>query len=294
MHTTQFNQRSNVAGVVVLYNSSPDCLANINTYLNQIDRLYVVDNSPTTAQWITDYLLGCSSVWYSHLPQNEGIAAALNRAAQKAINEGYEYLLTMDDDSRMPENAINTMLAYLSSNRSDKIGIVSPRHILLTAPKAFQTPEKSNPAIDVLTTMTSGNLINLDAYQDVGPFDDRLFIDVVDHDFNLRLKASGYRIIELTNLPLIHRLGTQKKIPLTRVTFVSHSPIRNYYLIRNSLLVAKANSRLFPGYWLTAILTITIEIIKILLLENQRTSRVKLAFQGVWHGLMGRSGKFKF
>jgi rhamnosyltransferase len=191
----------------------------------------------------------------------------------------------------MPENAISTMLAYLASNRTAKIGILSPRHILLTAPNAAQDLQRSNQEIDVLTTMTSGNLVNLKAYQDVGPFDDRLFIDVVDHDFNLRLKASGYRIIELTNLPLIHRLGTQKKVPLTRLTFVSHSPIRNYYLIRNSLLVARANSRFFPSYWLTAILTITIEIIKVALVENQRALRVKLAFQGLWHGLLGRSGK---
>jgi rhamnosyltransferase len=281
--------QTDIAGVVVLYNSPPDCLENIRTYRAQIDRLYVVDNSPITSPWITSTLLNDPGIRYYPFPQNVGIATALNVGAQQAISDGYQYLLTMDDDSRAPADLVPSMIHYLTTNQSDSVGILAPKHILSALVSEQPTPERAR-ANEVITTMTSGNLVNLAAYKQVGPFDDGLFIDVVDHDFDLRLKAAGYRIVELTNLYLIHRLGTQKRLPLTSLTFVSHSPARNYYLIRNSILVARHHWKHTPGYSLTAALTILIEIGKIVVLEDQNLVRLRLVLKAVHDAIRYRKG----
>ena len=45
-----------------------------------------------------------------------------------------------------------------------------------------------------------------ETYQELGPFEDQLFIDYVDTEYALRMRAAGYRIVE-SNVVLNHSLG---------------------------------------------------------------------------------------
>ena len=286
--TTRMIGRNGVAATVILYNSPPGCAANLNTYRNQVQKLYIIDNSPTPTDWVMVNYKNDQAVIYQHFPQNFGIATALNTAAQLAISDGFTYLLTMDDDSQAPIDLVNNMLTYLATVDAKSIGIVSPRHVLSTA---MNQAIKSLKATPVLTTMTSGNLLNLRVYEQVGPFRDDLFIDVVDHEFDLRLNQSGYQLIELPALQLTHRLGEQKRIYFTRLTYISHSPTRNYYLVRNSLVVAILYWQHYPFYLLTALLTIGIETAKAALFEDERLLRLQLIYKAITDGLWKRMGK---
>ena len=280
--------RDAVAAVVVLYNSPPDCLENLNAYRRQVQNLYIIDNSPVSTEWALAAFCDDASVVYWHFPQNVGMATALNTAARRAINDGFAHLLTMDDDSRAPADLVQTMLRYLTTVPAGSVGLVSPKHVLTTAPPARsdgnQTPRP------VLTTMTSGNLLSLRAYERVGPFRDDLFIDVVDHEYNLRLNARGYRVIELPNLYLTHELGAPKRIPFTRLRSACHSPVRNYYLIRNSFVVARLHGRTFPRYIVTAATPIAVETAKICLFEDQKPRRLRLVVKALADALRGRLG----
>lgn len=273
-----------VAGVVVLYQSPPSTLDAIQTYWQQVEKLYVIDNSPVSADWITEWARQQATISYHQLEANPGIAAALNRAAQLAFVEGFDYLLTMDDDSQAPADLVAQMLTYLAQpTTSDQIGILSPHHVLTTAPLSKSAePEKARP---VMTTMTSGNLLNLRIYQAVGPFLESLFIDVVDHEYYLRLQQLGYQVVELPWVQLTHRLGLQKK--RLGLSFVSHNPLRNYYLVRNSVYVA----RRYPTYLTYALKSVLLEAVKAILLEDQPFARLQKISQGVADGLRGRLGK---
>ncbi len=286
--TNQTLSPDSVAAVVVLYNSPRDRAGNLRTYRHQVRRLYIIDNSPTPTPWVTDDFLGDPAVIYHHFPENVGVATALNKAAQLALSDGFSYLLTMDDDSQAPAHFVETMLAYLSTVDAQAVGIVAPRHVLTTAPNRTLT---TSIPVPVLTTMTSGNLLNLRAYEQVGPFRDDLFIDVVDHEFDLRLQRAGYQIIKLPYLQLVHGLGEQKRFPLANYTFVSHNPLRNYYLVRNSLLVAIQYWQYRPDYLFTALQTISIEIIKAAFFEDERLLRLRLIGKAVADGLRQRAGK---
>lgn len=280
-----------VAAAVVLYNSPHDRADNLRTYIRQVGRLHIIDNSPTPTPWVAADFLDDPAVVYHHFPENVGVATALNKAAQLALLDGFSYLLTMDDDSQAPADLVKSMLDYLSTVNAETIGLVAPRHVLTTAPNRISTTSDPTP---VLTTMTSGNLLNLQAYERVGPFRDDLFIDVVDHEFDLRLQRAGYQIIELPYLPLIHGLGEQKRLPLVNYTYVSHSPLRNYYLVRNSLLVALQYRQYRPGYLFTALQTIGIETVKATLFEDERLLRLRLIGKAIADGLRNRAGKRLF
>lgn len=50
--------------------------------------------------------------------------------------------------------------------------------------------------------ITSASCTNLAVWKEVGGFDERLFIDLVDNEFCKRLIVSGYKILRLNNLVL--------------------------------------------------------------------------------------------
>ena len=115
-------------GVVVAYNPQREEICkNIDTYINELDVLYVVDNSSKNNG---DIFNGYNKVKYIPNYDNLGISAALNIGAKEAINNKYKWILTMDQDSHFEKDAISKMKEYInnSDKTNEKLGIVSPFH----------------------------------------------------------------------------------------------------------------------------------------------------------------------
>ena len=83
-----------------------------------------------------------------------GIAAALNKSADQAVKDGYDLLLTMDQDSRISENYISEMLKEFE--KYERIGILTPFLIHSENPKKPETSGTDKITI----AMTSGSVIN--------------------------------------------------------------------------------------------------------------------------------------
>src|SRR6478736_3145595 len=94
-----------IATVVILFNPNKKTVENILTYVNKIEKLFVTDNSSTLSQYIRFDFLQEKTVLI-HDGDNKGIAARLNQVCELAIEDGFEYLLTMDQDSYFDESAI--------------------------------------------------------------------------------------------------------------------------------------------------------------------------------------------
>ena len=264
-----------VAGVVVLYNSQLTVLNNIKSYIGQIEKLFVIDNSEFTNRDLNDSLNSFPTITYISNGRNEGIAKALNIAANRAINEGYDYLLTMDDDTSIPSNMVSVMLSFVEKNPEDSIGIIAPQSVLELVNDSYTS---------VFFCITSGNLLNLQAYAKCGPFLDELFIDWVDHEFCLRVIKNGFSIIQLNQMYIQHSLGTKKNTTIAgyTVNWVSHSPIRVYYKIRNTLYVLKNHAHNIPlKYHIVFAKDFFKEIIKNIFLEDQRFRRAILILKAV-------------
>ena len=171
-----------LAGVVVLYQPSDDVNQNIHTYLPCLDRLYVIDNS--SEDYSKTYK--DKKIKYIFNGKNLGIAAALNIGAKEAIKEGFEWLLTMDQDSSFIENDVKKMIEFLERVRTDsfvqeiiltdydKIGLISPLHMTIMNPN-----DESRGIDSPLNVMTSGNIISLKAYQEIGGFKDWFLLIVL-------------------------------------------------------------------------------------------------------------------
>ncbi|MFH1194497.1 MAG: glycosyltransferase family 2 protein [bacterium] len=235
----------NIAAAVVLYNPDNEIIRNISTYLNDVEKVYAVDNSDILLDpELIKTLKSMPNLDYIPLQGNLGIAKALNIAANRAIKEGFEFLLTMDHDSSASENMIQDLYSIIIEYKD--IGISAAQHYnpeIHTKPKEIITK-------DVQYTMASGNLISLYAFQKIGGFNESLFIDHVDHEYCLRLKENGFRIIKTNKVLVIHRLGRAivKKILWFNLYPTNHSPIRVYYRTRNRLYICNKYKNIFPGY----------------------------------------------
>jgi rhamnosyltransferase len=231
-----------LAGVVILYNpASQKTLENILSYSTGLKKLYILDNSEQKyGEWeLLSKQIG-GHVEYINYGSNEGISKRLNTAAHKAIEEGYNFLLTMDQDSSFPVGIFDKYLNEIencSINNVGQFGInFQPQFTAIEA-----------KPVEALSLITSGSIINLAHFLKIGDYNEDLFIDFVDLEFSHRVNNAGYKVVQFTNIILNHQIGDRvpgRSFKTFKVTNrIIHSPIRVYYIVRNGLyLIFKAKN----------------------------------------------------
>ena len=275
-----------LSGVVVLYNPSNENLDNINNYIDSLDKLYVVDNSDDDIMRIES----TDKIDYIKIGDNQGIAHALNVSAKKAIEDGYDYLLTMDQDSKVTSDIVDKMKEYLINNSDDKIGLVSPYQDIDS-----KDDIKNGDVEDMIEVMTSGNIINLKAYQDIDGFKDWLFIDCVDTDYCMNLHKHGYKVLRLNNIVMEHELGNLvvHKLFGKEYPCYNHNPIRRYYIVRNNLYINQMYSDIYPDYCKRLLRIQKGQVKRILAFENNKFNKLRMMYKGYKDFKKGIKGKLK-
>ena len=231
-----------VAGVVVLYNPEESLLDNISTYLPELDVLYAIDNSSIDHS----ELFKDEKIIYIPLMENRGIAEVLNIAAKRASQEGYLYLLTMDQDSKFNSSGLKKMKDFIEEDsEKNKVGIYSPFH-----KTAISEPVPDETYSTPLVIMTSGNIINLEAFQKIDGFKSWMFIDCVDFEYGLNLRKHGYEIKRINSIFLQHELGDYETKHFLGKTIIcdNHSALRRYYIVRNSFYLYDMYHDDYPEY----------------------------------------------
>ncbi len=268
-----------LAGVTVLFNPDEKVESNIKSYIDELDILYVVDNTPK----VDNKKNFCFNKKIVYIPnkKNLGIAKALNIGATHALKEKCDWLLTMDQDSRFEKKSLKKMLEYICKNMNkakfDKVGIISPFHRTVQnkdiKPKGIEKP---------LIVMTSGNLVNLKVYKEINGFKDWLFIDAVDFDFCLNMRKNGYEIIQLNSCILNHELGnTEKKSFFGKIMYVSnHSAFRRYFIVRNRYYICDMYKKDFPIYCKAEKNMTKHEILRIVLYEKDKKNKLREMYRG--------------
>ena len=216
-----------LAGVVVWYNPSDKDIKNIETYIDGVDKLYIVDN--TEGKDNKDKVLKSKKIEYIFQNENLGIAKALNLACEKAIDDNYKYILTMDQDSSFYNNDLEQMKDKKKKKDLSKIGIISPWH--KTKLKVEKPKEKIDYPLDV---MTSGNILNLEIYKELNGFKEFLFIDGVDIEYCLNLKKNNYKVMRINSIEMEHDLGDIFYRKLFKKEFMcdNHNYLRIYYKLK--------------------------------------------------------------
>jgi len=278
-----------VAGMVVLYRPGSEVLENIRSYVSQVEVTYAVDNTEKPDPSFASELGRIAHVSYMANGSNLGVAAALNIGARRAIAEGYSRLLTMDQDSVAASGMVEAMLACFSEARVGKVGLVSPFPVQVGG--APRVPR--GRCVQVLTPMTSGSLLDLSAYEAVGPFLEELFIDQVDNEFCLRLRAAGYSVLEAGEATLQHRVGDVRfhRFPVPMYS-TNHPPVRRYYITRNRFHVGRMYRSSFPEFRNFELRQVAKDVVKILLYEEQKWEKLRMMARGYRDYRRGRLGPY--
>jgi rhamnosyltransferase len=89
-----------IAGCVILYNPDFEVIENILSYANFVQVLYVVDNSDAKNSTIISAIKSIENAVYIDNKSNLGISSALNIGCEQAEKAGYNWILTMDQDTK--------------------------------------------------------------------------------------------------------------------------------------------------------------------------------------------------
>ena len=270
--------KPDLAAVLVLYNPEKEVVNNIHSFISQVDKIFVIDNSEKINIEIVNEIKQLAHIEYIPNNENLGIAASLNICARKAISEGYKYLLTMDQDSEAPPAMVSNLLECFS--KDNNIALVSPH---LQSPQGRNLIDARTKSCEqVFTTWTSGSLLDLNIFKSNSGFKADLFIDYVDHEYCLRLKKMGYKVYICNKTSLMHSLGKIEEVNLIfrKIYPTNHSALRLYYKTRNRYYVKKIYKKDFPDFfkqdnkdfWLTSLKTI--------LFEKEKLKKVRFMLKG--------------
>jgi rhamnosyltransferase len=277
-----------IAGVIVLYHPDHSVIDKIQSFIDCISILYAIDNSEQKDHKIITLLQNNPKILYIDNNGNQGIAHALNVGAKRAIAEGFHWLLTMDQDSSFINDSLNRMIFWLENNDISQIGIISSIHVTSESKVYEMFPSK-----EVLSVMTSGNLLNLTVFKKVGDFKEEFFIDYVDHEYCLRLNKHNYRVLVIGSANLQHRLGDTKinKLLWKTIKYTNHNYIRRYYITRNRLHVIWNYFHMYPFWCMNEIKAMFFEGIKIILFENDKIKKIRSILIGIFDFVSNRYGK---
>ena len=291
-----------IAAGLVLFN--PDSIERtakcIKKIADQVQDIYIYDNSTKK-----NTLVFPSNVTYLTEHTNRGVAYALNRIMEQAKFDGYEWVLTMDQDSLLPDGMVNDFQKYIDCE--EKIGVICPQ--VIDKRRAYMNINPCGEKIEYLQMcITSASCTSIKAWECVGKFDEWLFIDLVDNEFCKRLVASGYKILQIKKWILDQEFGNiipkskKKQDFWIKVSHIMHnrnlaklsykknvSPTRVFYTCRNIIYV----NRKMKNYGSTAYENYNCKgyagfiicfIFPSFLRSKQKIKVVKAIITGTWSG----------
>ncbi|WP_172995413.1 glycosyltransferase, partial [Lactobacillus helveticus] len=189
--------KKSVACGVVTFNPTKDILPKIEEYSCLFDYVYIYDNtikvfSSVLANKISKY----ENVSLYSNGNNDGLAKAYNYFLNHTKHK-YDFLCTLDQDSKFSKIDIQNMFSLLSIDKLNDVAVVGPTVIYN---QVSSSKKISNRKIleNKRYLISSGSFINLKIIRQ-NPnikFDENYFIDRVDTDFCTNCLKNGYRICE--------------------------------------------------------------------------------------------------
>jgi rhamnosyltransferase len=285
--------RTGVCAVVVAYYPGTDFQNSLDNILPQVDALVVVDNTSdgTFKKALEVQLAEVNGIHFVANPTNLGVAVALNQGLNKALQIGCDWLLTLDQDSQCYPDMVQTLLSVKAACVPQPAVIggnyLDPRNKKTRVPLGTV-----GEFFDQKTVITSGCLVEVNSAQNIGGFREDYFIDQLDHEFCLRVRAHGGRVVISRKPVMEHSVGETDGAWLPLLGYLpNHSAPRKYYVARNSLVTIARYWRTEPDWCLRRLIRLTLGFFLIATLERQRLAKVRAFVAGVVDAVMGRMGK---
>ena len=289
-------EKREIVAIIVSFNIGKEIYKCYDAIKEQVDSVIIVDNG-SGKETINELKKIEKNIKTKviYLSENKGIAEALNNAVKLAIKLKYNWVITMDNDSKASMNMVDIMKkAYNDFSESEKEEIVSlaPRYI---QEGNYSKIEKKEEISYEKLVITSGNLVKISIFDKIGFFNEKYFIDYVDNEFCLRIIDANKKIVQVNAAILEHNLGNSisKKIFFKNIQSTNHSAVRRYYLTRNAMDVYKKYSHLDIRHINNTKRILCKFIIQILLVENNKSTKIRHMYWGYKDYKQDKFGEFK-
>jgi len=226
---------------------------------------------------------------------NVGLGRAYNESARAAREAGCDRLLLFDEDST-PSPGMPARLAAAFDRAGARVALIGPRPRTVDIAGGYKLPPSvPNPAPlppdlrDLAFLISSGSLIELTAFTEIGPFREDFFIDGIDIEWCFRARSRGFRTVMAMEEEMPHRLGRGIiRVPLLNIHFVDNTPARLLTYARNQAAMMRLPH--IPGWWKArAAASIAIHLV-FSILRGFRGREVAAIVRGLNAGLRHRLG----
>lgn len=263
---------------IVLYNPDLSRLKeNICAIASQVDEIVLVDNGSNNIAMIEKIYSNIPKISILKNSQNLGIAKALEEILDVAIKKGYNWVLTLDQDSVCKDELIKKYLKYSNLHN---VGIMSC-NIIDRNFESLSVCEKGVDYQEILYCITSASFINVEAYLKTDGFDEKMFIDCVDFDICIKMREKGYRIIRINYDGILHEVGHGRNVNFLgkKYEIYNHSAFRHYYMARNRFYLSRKYPYEFKRY--RVILRECRMWLFILLYEEDKLGKISARMKGI-------------
>jgi len=216
-----------ILAIVVLYKLAPEASPTLISLMeiaaaipsSVLDlSILVWDNTPD-GQKVTPPPLAR----YISAPNNPGLAQAYNTACEIAAAEGFEWLLTLDQDTLLPPpflTRIRDIIAGLPPTSSvaaivplvtDGDRTLSPYRLLAGALPRWYPAGFLGTVPQALYAVNSASTLRVSAIRQVGGYDPLFPLDLSDINLFHKLHAAGYKVFIAGDLRVHHELALLNK-----------------------------------------------------------------------------------
>lgn len=266
---------------IVSYNPDLERLAdNIYSIKPQVDKVLIIDNASKNVKEVLKFQESKVEVICNH--SNLGIATALNQILKYASALGYEYFISLDQDSVAYQGLITMYMKYTGIERAAAFTCLI-KDISLEA----NGYKEDGSTVFVKNCISSGCMYKTSVINEIGGFNDKLFIDMVDIELCKRINRRGYQIVKVNTLGLLHELGKSesKKIFNRTISVFHEKTVRHYYISRNLVYLYRHYNEKQILWYLTDL------FLKMLFFEKDKLKKIKAWLLGGYDGLREKMGK---
>lgn len=284
--------------MIVSYNPDSNLTDLIQNILNQSSAVILVDNgSNKDNQAVLDQFFDHKHCHFIKLDSNYGLGRAQNIGIEKAKELNFENIIFFDQDSQIDDHFIQTMLNCYENCFNEKIGLLGSNYYdyktglyaKFAQLKTFGFKSvvfgKSAQSIheDSSFALSSGSLIPVKIFNEVGNFRESFFIDNIDTEFCLRVQKYGYKVKICTNSFLKHSVGhrtVHRLFGLLTIKPNHHSAFRKYTITRNGIKTILDYLPYKPSFATLMLFRLFHDVLGIIFYENQKLKKLNAMLIG--------------
>ena len=289
--------RKDVCAILVTYHPDTEFRTRLSSISRQVGAIVIVDNGSADTELIMLREIAANPAVALALNfENLGLARGLNIGIQRAATLGFPWVLLIDQDSHVDSDMVNTLFAIHGSfPERESLAIIGSnfRDIHRGLPGSDKCASFGEQWEEVDWVITSGSLLPLAAYWDIGPFREDFFIDYVDTEYCMRARAKGYHVLKARRPLISHSIGTptQHNFLWMKKWTTNHSADRRYYIARNNTVMLHEFGNYILGWWaLKGFFSCFKHCRRIAMYEQSKVSKIVAVFLGWWDGVHGRLG----